>query len=139
METANPYGSSREHFVPFRVAATVVELNQDTSPGIEFPGRTSQISRSSICIFTRRMVYESTSLLIILPLLDDRPCVLGGLVSKCEYDAAGEYRIVVDFSRHCRSRLVEAWVKQNNYAWWQDRNGGDDHDTDAQSSSRAAG
>jgi len=110
---------NQERTITFRVPVTVVELDADRKPAREFQGRTVEICQAHLVLLTRRMVYDGTCLLLVLPLLDDKPSVLGGIVRECRYDAAGEYRVILEFSSHVRSRFVEQWMEHRGCVWWK--------------------
>ncbi len=105
-----------DHMVPFRATVTAVELDIERRPVKEFSARTTAISCSGIELHTRRMIYTGSPILIILPLLDSTPCVVGCLVTSCSYDTAGDYLIKLEFSNYARSRYVDNWMGEHGYS-----------------------
>lgn len=110
--------SNDDNRVSFRVVVQVVELNANMQPDTQFRARTVEIGSARLVFLSRRMLYEGTSTLVIVPLLDDVPTVLGGKVESCQYDSAGEYRIEIEFSSLVRSRFVDDWMHRKKYRWW---------------------
>ncbi len=102
--------------VPFRASVTAVELDVERRPIREFSARTTAISCSQLEIHTRRMIYTGSPILIVLPLIDSTPCVVGCLVTSCSYDSAGDYLITLEFSNYARSPFVEGWMKEQGYS-----------------------
>jgi len=105
--------------VPFRGPVTLIELDAERCPINEFPARTRAICATHLEINSRRMVYDGAPILAVLPLLDSTPCVVGCVVSKCSYDTAGDYLILLQFSNYARSRFVDEWMKDRGYSIWK--------------------
>ncbi len=103
------------HLVPFRASVTAVELDIERRPIREFSARTTGISCSRLEIHARRMIYTGSPILVVLPLIDEKPCVVGCLVTSCSYDSAGDYLIGLEFSNYARSPFVEDWMEEKGY------------------------
>lgn len=105
-----------DRMIPFRATVTGIELDFERRPAREFSARTNSISRARLELHTRRMIYTGSPVLIILPLIDATPCVVGCLVTNCTYDSAGDYLIELEFSNYARSRFVDEWMENNGYS-----------------------
>ncbi|MEM8758295.1 MAG: hypothetical protein AAGF47_11000 [Planctomycetota bacterium] len=79
----------------FSADLDMCELGERSRPSPAWTVRGVSISRSHIRVSSRRMCYVGAQVGVAVHLVDDRPCVLHGVVEFCEYDADGRYAIEI--------------------------------------------
>lgn len=91
-----PAARTRPHGHRFEAEIEVSEMDDRQRPGLPWPARTRELSRSAIVMVSRRMCYPNRLLLLAVHRIDDRPVPLFARVVDCEYEADGLYRVEVD-------------------------------------------
>jgi len=83
-------------------------------PGLPWPARTRELSRSAIVMVSRRMCYPNRLLLLAVHRIDDRPVPLFSRVVDCEYEADGLYRVDVELLPIPPHGPVAEWALSKN-------------------------
>lgn len=98
--------SRREGGRPFSAELDVCDLDDRLRPGPKWTVRSRTISRGHIAVYSRRMCYHGARVAIAVHMVDSQPLVLIGVVSACEYESDGRYRIDIAFEEVADSNLI---------------------------------
>jgi len=94
----------------FEADIEVSEMDDRQRPGLPWPARTRELSRSAIVMVSRRMCYPNRLLLLAVHRIDDRPVPLFSRVVDCEYEADGLYRVEVELLPIPQYGAVADWA-----------------------------
>ncbi|MEO0716711.1 MAG: hypothetical protein AAFY58_06960, partial [Planctomycetota bacterium] len=97
---------------PFEASLSVSELDERDRPGPTWPAHGRALSRSALVMTTRRLCYEGRRLIVGVHLIDDTPVPLFGVVSACDYEGEGSYRVEAQLAPLPDSRSIHEWVLQ---------------------------
>lgn len=100
------------NFHQFDAELDVAELDERLRPITTWSARGTAVSRSTMSIRSRRMCYQGSLLLIAVHLIDDRPTVLAGRVTACDYDGEGLYAVDLELMPKPESEDVRRWEAQ---------------------------
>lgn len=96
--------------IRFDAELDLSELDDRDRPGPTWSGRGRELGRSHIVLRTRRMCYTNRRVLIAVHLIDDEPVPLLGLVTECEYDGDGLYKVALELMRVPERPEISAWI-----------------------------
>jgi len=105
-----PAAKSRPRGHRFEAEIEVSEMDDRQRPGLPWPARTRELSRSGIVMVSRRMCYPNRLLLLAVHRIDDRPVPLFSRVVDCEYEADGLYRVEVELLPIPQHGPVAEWA-----------------------------
>lgn len=99
-------------FHDFNAELDVAELDERLRPVTTWSARALSVNRSTLGFRSRRMCYAKKLLLIAVHLLDDKPVVLAGRVTSCDYDGEGLYLVDVELMPKPTSEEIRLWEAQ---------------------------
>jgi len=111
---SGPGDSSQEALGPptfheFNAELDVGELDERLRPVTTWSARATSVNRSSLTFRSRRMCYVKTVLLVAVHLIDDKPAVLAGRVTACEYIGEGLYEVDIELMPKPEGEEIRAW------------------------------
>ena len=99
-------------FHEFDAELDVGELDERLRPVTTWTARATSVNRSSLSFKSRRMCYAKKMLIIAVHLIDDKPTVLAGRVTECDYIGEGLYQVDVELMPKPESEDIRAWEAQ---------------------------
>lgn len=99
-------------FHEFDAELDVAELDERLRPVTTWSARSTSVNRSSLGFRSRRMCYPKKLLIIAVHLIDDKPTILAGRVTTCDYDGEGLYSIDVELMPKPVSEELRQWEAQ---------------------------
>lgn len=99
-------------FHEFDAELDVGELDERLRPTTTWSARAMSVNRSSLTFKSRRMCYTKRMVLIAVHLIDDKPAVLAGRVTSCDYIGEGLYEVDVELMPKPDSEDIRAWEAQ---------------------------
>jgi hypothetical protein len=87
------------------------ELDDRDRPGLVWSARGRELSRAHMALRSRRMCYQGRRLLIAVHLIDDKPVLLVGKVTGCDYDGDGLYRVDLDLIQVPSRPEIMQWIE----------------------------
>lgn len=99
-------------FHEFDAELDVGELDERLRPVTTWSARAMSVNRSSLTFKSRRMCYVKKILIIAVHLIDDKPAVLAGRVTSCEYIGEGLYEVDVELMPKPDSEDIRVWESQ---------------------------
>lgn len=103
-------GTDPSRPIAFRAELDLSELDERGRPGGTWTGRAQDLSRSTLTFRSRRLCYEGRELLVAIHLVDDRPVILFGRVSRSDYDGDGLYKTSIALAELPDSEAVQRWM-----------------------------
>ena len=108
----NPDQPAPPTFHEFDAELDVAELDERMRPITTWSARATSVNRSSMGIRTRRMCYAKRILLVAVHLIDDKPIVLAGRVTSCDYAEEGLYDVELELMPKPDSIEIRDWEAQ---------------------------
>jgi hypothetical protein len=99
-------------FHDFNAELDVAELDERLRPVTTWAARAISVNRSTLGFRSRRMCYAKKLLLVAVHLLDDKPLVLAGRVTSCDYDGEGLYIVDLELMPKPTSEEIRLWEAQ---------------------------
>lgn len=99
-------------FYEFDAELDVAELDDRLRPVTTWSARALSVNRSSLGFRSRRMCYAKRILMIAVHLIDDKPVILAGRVTKCDYDGEAMYVVEVELMTKPVSEEIRHWEAQ---------------------------
>lgn len=99
-------------FHEFDAELDVAELDDRLRPVTTWSARSTSVNRSSLGFRSRRMCYPKKLLMIAVHLIDDKPTILAGRVTTCDYDGEGLYSVKVELMPKPVSEELRQWEAQ---------------------------
>ncbi|MGP1272487.1 MAG: hypothetical protein ACTS22_04065 [Phycisphaerales bacterium] len=96
----------REGGRAFTAELDICDLDDRLRPGPRWIVRSRVISRGHIVVHSRRMCYHGSRVALGVHMVDAEPLVLVGIVSHCEYESDGRYRIEIEFENITDQGLI---------------------------------
>lgn len=94
---------------PFRAELDIAELDERHRPAQSWTARGVELSRSALTFKSRRLCYQGRELLVGVHLVDDRPVVLFGVVTKSDYEGEGLYHTTINLRTMPDNEAVQSW------------------------------
>lgn len=98
-------------FHEFDAELDVAELDDRLRP-TTWSARARTVNRSSLSFRSRRMCYPKSILLMAVHLIDDKPTVLAGRVTTCEYAGEGLYLVEAELMPKPDTDDIRQWEAQ---------------------------
>lgn len=98
--------SRREGGRAFSAELDICDLDERLRPGPKWTVRSRTISRGCIAVYSRRMCYHGSRVALGVHMVDAEPLVLVGVVSDCDYESDGRYRIDITFEDIADANLI---------------------------------
>jgi hypothetical protein len=95
---------------PFAAEIDIAELDDQLRAVATWPGKSKELSRSTLIIGSRRMIHTGKIMLVAVHLIDSEPVPLMGRVSECAYEGYSMHRIVLDLVPLPESAVIQAWL-----------------------------
>ncbi len=99
-------------FHEFDAELDVAELDERLRPVTTWSARSTSVNRSTLGFRSRRMCYPKKLLMIAVHLIDDKPTILAGRVTTCDYEGEGLYAIEVELMPKPVSDELRQWEAQ---------------------------
>lgn len=99
-------------FHEFDAELDVAELDDRLRPTTTWTARARTVNRSSLTFRSRRMCYPKSTLLMAIHLIDDKPAVLAGRVTTCDYAGEGLYFVEVELMLKPENDDIRQWEAQ---------------------------
>lgn len=99
-------------FHEFDAELDVAELDDRLRPTTTWTARARTVNRSTLGFRSRRMCYPKSILLFAVHLIDDKPAVLAGRVTNCEYAGEGLYMVEVELMPKPDTEDIRQWEAQ---------------------------
>lgn len=99
-------------FHEFSAELDVAELDDRLRPVTTWSARATSVNRSSLSFRSRRMCYAKKIVLFAIHLIDDKPIILAGRVTSCEYAGEGLYNVDVELMPKPQSQEIRDWEAQ---------------------------
>lgn len=99
-------------FHEFDAELDVAELDDRLRPVTTWSARSTSVNRSTLGFRSRRMCYPKKLLMIAVHLIDDKPTILAGRVTSCDYDGEALYSIEVELMPKPVSEELRQWEAQ---------------------------
>lgn len=96
-------------FHEFDAELDVAELDERLRPVTTWSARATSVNRSTMGIRTRRMCYAKRILLVAVHLIDDKPIILAGRVTSCDYAEEGLYVVELELMPKPDSAEIRDW------------------------------
>lgn len=95
---------------PFAADIDIAELDEQLRPTTSWPGKSKELSRSTLIVASRRMIHIGRIMIVAVHLIDSEPVPLMGRVCECSYESYGMHRIVLDLVPIPEVAPVQAWL-----------------------------
>lgn len=99
-------------FHEFNAELDVAELDDRLRPVTTWAARSTSVNRSTLTFRSRRMCYAKKLLMVAVHLIDDKPTILAGRVTSCEYDGEALYTVVIELMPRPNSEDIRLWITQ---------------------------
>lgn len=99
-------------FNEFSAELDVAELDERLRPVTTWSARSTAVNRSTLTFRSRRMCYPKKLLMIAVHLIDDKPTILAGRVTSCDYDGEALYIVEAELMPKPVSEELRQWEAQ---------------------------